>query len=313
MLASMVAAVAHAQAPKSKPGTPPVAAPAPAPVAAPKGPDVSGAVGVVGDSIHGGPLVGAVVQITGTDRQGTTDSSGKFRIDSIPPGDYKLAMFHPLLDSLGVAIATNAVSFPSGRYAVIALATPSATTIVNTFCPPEKRITGPGAVIGHVSDADSDAPSTGAKVYMTWSQMEVGRAIGVHQILRNRESTVDAGGSYKICGVPVGTRAAVRASFNGFATADVPVNFTDGILQLVTLHTAKPDTAPAAPAAPDSTPVATTTKTVAAAPKPTVTGLRSGHAMLSGRVVNAADKPLAAADVTVLGAVSKTVDRKSVV
>jgi Carboxypeptidase regulatory-like domain len=305
IIASMAAALAQAQTAKSK--SPPATQPAPA--AKPDTTAVSGAVGVVGDSIHGGPLVGAIVQVTGTDREGTTDSTGKFRIDSIPPGNYKLALFHPLLDSLGLAIQTNEVAFPAGRYALIALATPSPTTVVNTFCPPEKRVSGPGAVIGHVSDADTDVPSTGAKVWMAWSQLEVGKTIGVHQILRERESTVDASGQYRICGVPIGTKAAVRATFKGFSTADIPVNFSDGIIQLVTLHTAMPDTTPPpVAAAPDSTPAATTAAkpAAAAAPKPAVVGLRTGHATLSGRVLNAAQKPLPSADVTVFGAASKT-------
>jgi hypothetical protein len=301
----------QAQSSKSKPtAVPPPPASAPADAGAP----VSGAVGVVGDSIHGGPLVGAVVSIVGTDRKGTTDSTGKFRIDSIPPGNYKLNMSHPLLDSLGVAIATNEVAFPAGRYALIALATPSATTIVNTFCPAEKQRTGPGAVIGQVRDADSDVPSTGAKVSLAWSQIMVGKEIGLHTILRQREAIVDANGSYRICGIPVGTKAAVRATYNGLSTADVPVTFTENIIQLVTLHTAKPDTAPPPPvidSAPSTTAAAPTTKAAPAAPKPAVVGLRTGHAMLSGRVVNAADRPLAGADVTVFGAASKTITDSS--
>jgi len=305
----------QAQSSKSKPAAappPPASAPAPA---ADAGAPVSGAVGVVGDSIHGGPLVGAVVSIVGTDRKGTTDSTGKFRIDSIPPGNYKLNMSHPLLDSLGVAIATNEVAFPAGRYALIALATPSATTIVNTFCPAEKQRTGPGAVIGQVRDADSDVPSTGAKVSLAWSQIMVGKEIGLHTILRQRESIVDANGSYRICGIPVGTKAAVRATFNGISTADIPVNFSENTIQLVTLHTAKPDTAPPPPVIdtlPSATAVAPQTKAAPpTAPKPAVVGLRTGHAMLSGHVVNAADRPLAGADVTVFGAASKTVTDSS--
>ncbi len=305
--------LAQAQSSKSKPtAAPPPPASAPAP-AANAGAPVSGAVGVVGDSIHGGPLVGAVISIVGTDRKGTTDSTGRFRIDSIPPGNYKLNMSHPLLDSLGVAIATNEVAFPAGRYALIALATPSPTTIVNTFCPPEKQRTGPGAVIGRVSDADTDVPSTGAKVSMAWSRMMVGKDIGVHQILLQRESFVDANGAYRICGIPAGTKSAVRATYKGLATADVPVNFSDGIIQLVSLHTAMPDTAPPPPvidSAPSTTAAAPTPKTPGA-PKPAVVGLRTGHAMMTGHVVNVADKPLAGADVTVFGAASKTVTDSS--
>jgi Carboxypeptidase regulatory-like domain len=299
--------VLQAQTSKKTPPPPPPAQP---PAPAPAGNPVSGAVGFVGDSIHGGPLVGAVVEIVGTGRKGTTDSSGRFRVDSIPPGAYKLAMSHPLLDSLGVAIVTNEVQFPAGRYALIGLGTPSPTTIANTFCPAEKQRTGPGVVIGQVRDADTDLPSTGAKVSMAWSQIMVGTAIGLHQILRQRESIVDAGGNYRICGVPVGTKAAVRATYHGLATADIPVNFTDATIQLITFHTTMPDTAPPPPVI-DTTPTVATTSTTSktpapAAPKPAVVGLRTGHANLNGRVVNAADKPLPGADVTVIGAASKT-------
>lgn len=293
----------QAQTSKPKSSAPPSPAPAPA------GNPVSGAVGVVGDSIHGGPLVGAVVQIVGTDRKGTTDSSGRFRIDSIPPGAYKLTMSHPLLDSLGVAIQTNEVQFPPSRYALIALATPSPTTITNTFCPAEKQKTGPGIVLGQVRDADTDQPSTGAKVSLSWSSIIAGKDIGLHQILRQRESIVDGSGNYRICGVPVNTRGAMlRATFKGLATADIPINFTDGTVQLVTLHTAKPDSAPPPPVIDTLPTVASASKTPApAAPKAAVVGLRTGHASLTGRVVNAADKPLAGANVEVFGAASKTV------
>lgn len=295
----------QAQTSKPKSSAPPSPAPAPAPAGNP----VSGAVGVVGDSIHGGPLVGAVVQIVGTDRKGTTDSSGRFRIDSIPPGAYKLTMSHPLLDSLGVVIQTNEVQFPPSRYALIALATPSPTTITNTFCPAEKQKTGPGIVLGQVRDADTDEPSTGAKVSLSWSSIIAGKDIGLHQILRQRESIVDGSGNYRICGVPVNTRGAMlRATFKGLATADIPINFTDGTVQLVTLHTAKPDSAPPPPVIDTLPTVASTSKTPApAAPKAAVVGLRTGHASLTGRVVNAADKPLAGANVEVFGAASKTV------
>jgi carboxypeptidase family protein/TonB-dependent receptor-like protein len=304
----MAATGAQAQATKPKPvppakaGAPNAAPTTPATPAAPAGPPLSGAVGVVGDSIHGGPLVGAVVSVSGTERQAVTDSSGRFRIDSIPPGDYKLALFHPLLDSIGLAISTNAVAFPAGRYALIALATPSPTTVVTTFCPPEKRITGPGAIIGRVLDADTDTPSTGARVSLFWTQLEVGRDIGVKHISRNREATVEPGGSYRICGVPVGTKAQLRATYNGFSTADVPVEFTEGgLIQVITLHTSRPDTTTVAVV--DSTPKPATP---GAKPAAAVVGLRSGHATATGRVLNAADRPIPGANVTVVGAASTT-------
>jgi hypothetical protein len=66
--------------------------------------------GVVIDSVRGRPLSGAVVMVDGSLRQGISDSSGHFRIDSVEPGRRQLGVFHPLLDSLSIGITTNPLS-----------------------------------------------------------------------------------------------------------------------------------------------------------------------------------------------------------
>jgi Carboxypeptidase regulatory-like domain/TonB-dependent Receptor Plug Domain len=267
---------------------------------------LSGAYGIVVDSIHGGPLPGAVVTIAGTDKQGIADSAGRFRIDSIPPGTYQLALFHPLLDSLGLAIGTNPVEFPAGRYAIIAIGTPSAMTLVTTFCPPEKRVTGNGIIIGRVSDADTDEPVPGSKVSFTWSQLEAGKDIGVRHIPRTRESPVDATGAYHICGIPERVQGTVRATTASFTTADIPLDFTEGSVQIVTLHVSKPDTVTAPPppvaVAPDTTPKGKGSQAAPPAPVKRAVVLRVGHATLTGVVYNVAARGIPGADVTVQGA-----------
>src|SRR5215203_1089434 len=69
--------------------------------------------GVAIDSIHGAPLVNATIQISGTDRVGITDSLGRFLIDSIKSGTYKIDVDHPILDTLGILLSTNPMSFAS--------------------------------------------------------------------------------------------------------------------------------------------------------------------------------------------------------
>src|SRR6476659_8734680 len=92
--------------------------------------------GSVIDSIHGGvPLPGAVVRINETNRQGTTDASGQFKIDSLPPGEHSLSLVHPLLDTLGVAINTRAVPFQAGQTLAVELAIPSDQTVLELSCP----------------------------------------------------------------------------------------------------------------------------------------------------------------------------------
>lgn len=269
---------------------------------------LSGVVGVVVDSVHGGPLMGAVVTVSGTARQATTDSAGQFRIDSVPPGAFSLGIAHPMLDSLGIAISTQPVAFPLGRYAVVRLATPSSTALIGLFCPPEKRITGPGVLMGRVRDADSDAPATGARVALTWMQIEVGSAIGLRRMSRVRTAIVDSTGSYRICGLPDNLGGTLRASRAGQSTAGVAIRMQGQPIVLASLYVPSPDTTTVASA--DAAARADTTKR-AAAVTPRAAGLRHGSAVALGRVLDPGAHPIEGAEVSVAGAAATAVTNDS--
>jgi hypothetical protein len=64
-------------------------------------------IGVVADSVDGTPLQGAEVIVSGVATTVRTDSLGRFTIDSLPPGTYQVGVFHPLLESLGITLATK--------------------------------------------------------------------------------------------------------------------------------------------------------------------------------------------------------------
>jgi len=273
--------------------------------AAPATPDTvqhySGVIGVAIDSIHGDKLPGATVTVLGTNRHGTTDAAGQFRIDSVPPGEYRLTMAHPLLDTLGLAVATQPIAMPVGRYAVVRLTTPSKIAALSVYCPKERLIVGPGGLIGRVLDADTDAPDSGARVVLYWNQLEVNAVIGVKRTPRVREAHVDEHGMFSICGIPANLQGQLRASLGKQVTADVPITIQGDVLTLALLHVASPDTGvlAQAPAEPAVTPAANT------APKgagPAVAGLRRGRAVLSGHVTDQLGRPLAGANVSVLGA-----------
>src|SRR5260370_15045977 len=76
----------------------------PPPTNAQKPPTVPAGIGTirgtVTDSIHGTPLVGAIVMISGVTRIAQTAGDGSFAIDSIPPGSYRVTLSHPLLDTI---------------------------------------------------------------------------------------------------------------------------------------------------------------------------------------------------------------------
>ena len=243
----------------------------------------------------------ATVLVTGTKREGTTDSLGQFRIDSVPPGEYKLQLAHPLLDSIGLAIETQPIAMPLGRYAVVRLSTPSQATVLNLFCPADKRLTGPGALIGRVLDADSDLPATGARVVLYWTELEVSKATGVHRSPRVREATVDSSGTYRVCGIPGNVQGSLRATRGSSATADVPINVQGELVTLAMLHVPSPDTVVAASAPAPTVPATSTAP--AARPAP---ALRSGHAVVAGRVTDPSGRPISGAELTVEGAAAPT-------
>jgi len=56
--------------------------------------------GLAVDSLRGGVLRGARIEIEGTQRAAVTDSAGRFTIDSVPPGTHRLFLMHPLFDTL---------------------------------------------------------------------------------------------------------------------------------------------------------------------------------------------------------------------
>src|SRR5947209_5091937 len=67
--------------------------------------------GFVIDSIHGAPLANAKISVEGTNRFGMTTAEGRYRIDSIPPGQHRVVVMHPLLDTVGLQMRTPEYPF----------------------------------------------------------------------------------------------------------------------------------------------------------------------------------------------------------
>src|SRR5580692_569377 len=143
--------------------------------------------GVVIDSLHETALTNADVVIDGTNRSARTDSGGIFHLDSVPPGAIRLGVFHPLLDSVGVAIVSPPLVVRAGDSLVITLATPSSATIAARACrnvPAETgalaspQSTGPGVIVGRILDADTDEPVGNVQVSFIWMQYEASTKTG---------------------------------------------------------------------------------------------------------------------------------------
>jgi len=189
--------------------------------------------GLAVDSLHGGYLRNAVVRVNGTSRASTTDSLGRFKIDSVPPGAHVIELIHPLLDTLGLAIKTQPISFEAGKIARVALATPSPSTVIATKCTAAERQIGPAAAIGMVLQADTDMPAAGAHVTLDWTDIEsVGKEF--QRSPKKRIATVQSDGSFRICGLPADFAANAVAYREKDSTSVVGVRFSP-LLAIVTL------------------------------------------------------------------------------
>jgi hypothetical protein len=242
--------------------------------------------GVAVDSVRGGYLRGALVGVSGTALSATTDSLGRFKIDSVPAGSHYLEVMHPLLDSLSLKVRTPARELKAGEPTTFILAVPSPATIANAKCSADEKQRGNAVLLGIVTDADTDAPSAGASVTVEWTDYQM-TSRTLAKLPQFRTATVKADGTYKICGIPEDLVAPVIAYRGADSTGTVTVSFDKKLgvasFRLPGQLAAQP--AGAAPAA------GAQAKAGESAPK--------GSARLTGKVVDPAGNPLANARVAV--------------
>jgi hypothetical protein len=188
--------------------------------------------GLVVDSLNGRYLSGADVIIDGAKATLVTDSLGKFKIDSLPPGTYQVGVFHPLLDTLGISLATKPFHVGPDSATYIVLAVPSAGTIIRGSCPVRPRAKGTSAVIGHVNDPETLQPVAGAEVSIAWSELEASKETGVRMSPRLIRDSTDKFGAFHICGLPNSMKATLQARRGNAVTAEVPIELGDEASEL---------------------------------------------------------------------------------
>ena len=238
--------------------------------------------GTITDSLHDVLLRGALVRVDQTTREGITDSLGHFHIDSVPAGQHRLVVIHPLLDTLGISLVTQPMTFIGGSEKIVDLSVPSAETLVSVFCPPARRALGPAALVGFVHDADTDAPAVGAKVSLLYYESD---PLGLKKSPRVRESPIGKDGTYRICGLPPTLSGKLQVFRNGVQTGEVPVVLGDSGAQVLAMR---------------SMSIASQVQTVTVAS--TDTGAKpktivKGRARVSGKVLNKYGQPIARARV----------------
>ncbi|MBA3467077.1 MAG: carboxypeptidase regulatory-like domain-containing protein [Gemmatimonadaceae bacterium] len=183
--------------------------------------------GLVLDSLHGSYLQGAEVMISGVNRTIMTDSAGRFTAAELPPGNYQVGVFHPLLDTLGLSLATKSFFLGADSLSIVVLAVPSAATLIGRSCAGRPMTQGGSAIIGRVVDPETLDPIARAQVSVAWTQVEVSKEVGVRRSPRMLYDSTDANGSFRICGLPSSLRATLQATRGRAITAEVPVVLGD--------------------------------------------------------------------------------------
>ena len=249
--------------------------------------------GIVTDSLHEIPLRGALVRVENTTRESVTDSLGRYRIDSVSAGQHRLLVIHPLLDTLGISLVTQPMSFAAGDDKEIFLSVPGNETLVSLLCTAARRALGPAALVGFVRDADTEAAAQGAKVSLLWYESD---PLGFKKTPRVREQQIGADGRYRICGLPETMNGKLQVFRGGVQTGEVPVELggTSGS-NLLAMR---------------SMSISSTSQVVASASTDTgaKTTIVRGRSRVTGKILNKYGQPIVGARVELqnTGAATKT-------
>lgn len=257
--------------------------------------------GTVTDSVHSKPAAGAMVLLTRLSpepsefRSAIADDKGRFRFDTLVAGRYAVAFATAYLDSLGLTFPPKEVVLADGQAARTDFATPSGATLRAAACPWIDLARGRGAVVGQVTDADTERPLAGAHVAVSWTELSVDRAFHPVTTPHGGDVAVDSLGRYRLCGVPTDTYLMVQVQDSGRAGSVLTMSVDDDGGVLVRDLSLSAESAQSI-AALDSAAAAAARDTMST-PK-----LLTGTATVTGVVLGPGGQPLADAQVRVSGA-----------
>ena len=187
-------------------------------------------VGVVADSVSGAPLQGADVQASGVATMVHTDSLGRFTIDSLAPGTYQVAVYHPLLESLDITLATKPFTIGRDSAGVVALAVPSIPTLVRRYCADAQSSQTPSVIAGRVLDPDTDQPVENAQVSLAWEEIFVSKTTGVVRTPHELKAQTNSAGFFKLCGLPNDLSGTILVNRGEVTSPELPVNVNGALL-----------------------------------------------------------------------------------
>lgn len=157
----------------------------------------------------------------------TVDSSGRYRLDSLPAGRYLVQVSHPTLDSLDVTLPPSEAVIIAGQWTRADFSLPSGGELRDVVCPglslgPEKAV-----IAGRVIDAETRVPLAGADVIAAWTELAADR--NSKQIVsQGQQAVVTTGqaGEYRLCGIPAVKAIDLQVQHAGRASVSTRLSVT---------------------------------------------------------------------------------------
>jgi hypothetical protein len=179
--------------------------------------------GIAADSLHHRALAGALITVEDLGRSAVTDTAGVFLIDSIPPGDWRLSVFHPLLDSLGISLVTRTLTVTADAPLYVVLAVPTATSLLVLKCGSDTA----AAIVGTVSIADDPVRPSVGHMELSWMEALIGRGIGIRHTPQSVRAPINENGMFHLCGIPPDVSGDLVAVSGRDTSAALTVSFLD--------------------------------------------------------------------------------------
>lgn len=174
--------------------------------------------GTVVDSTSRQGVSGAFITLAGTRLAAVSDSTGKFTIPSVLPGEYTAEVNTPDLDRIG-AVSESLVSFTDSA-AVVQIRVPTTQQVGAALCGAE-AVRTTGVVIGNVALKGDSIPPFNARVFAEWKDKG--------DVLQTLEARTDSSGRFHVCRVPLQTSLVIRAITDSASAMPATVQIDSGL------------------------------------------------------------------------------------
>ena len=202
--------------------------------------------GTVTDS-SGRPFAGVSVRLGGTPFSVLSDSSGRFRLDSLPSGRFTIIAEHASYTQAGSYVGEESVELREGDATPLTIRAGKTADLLARICEGKLPKKDNGALRIVVVDSVTSRPLPSLRVWLRWAGRFVGSMERPQSLqpseVGGTETITDAGGIATFCDLPADVRlifSAVRP--DGKPAADSSLHLVQkNELKIITVVTRRPD------------------------------------------------------------------------